>query len=76
MGDPAVDVIPAWSVFSNDGREAFRGALNVDDATWTRGRGFALHQALLIIPYYPETNPALATMATRTVEAVLADCDR
>jgi aminoglycoside phosphotransferase (APT) family kinase protein len=76
MGDPAVDVIPAWSVFSNDGRDAFREALDVDDATWTRGRGFALHQALLIIPYYPETNPALATMATRTVEAVLGDCDR
>jgi aminoglycoside phosphotransferase (APT) family kinase protein len=76
MGDPAIDVIPAWSVFSNDGRDAFREALDVDDATWTRGRGFALHQALLIIPYYPETNPALATMATRTVEAVLADCDR
>jgi aminoglycoside phosphotransferase (APT) family kinase protein len=76
MGDPAVDVIPAWSVFSNDGRDAFREGLDVDDATWTRGRGFALHQALLIIPYYPETNPALATMATRTVEAVLADCDR
>ncbi len=75
IGDPAVDVIPAWSVFSNDGREAFRGALNIDDATWTRGRGFALHQALLIIPYYPETNPAFVTMATRTVEAVLADND-
>lgn len=73
IGDPAVDVIPAWSVFSNGGREAFRGALNIDDATWTRGRGFALHQALLIIPYYPETNPAFVTMATRTVEAVLAD---
>ena len=46
-----------------------------DDATWVRGRGVALHQALLIIPYYPETNPGFVAMATRTVEEVLADCD-
>jgi aminoglycoside phosphotransferase (APT) family kinase protein len=73
-GDPAIDVIPAWSVFGNEGRIAFRDALDVDDETWTRGRGFALHQALLIIPYYRETNPAFVTMATHTVEAVMADC--
>lgn len=74
-GDPAIDVIAAWSVFGPDGRRAFRSALDVDDATWVRARGFALHQALLIIPYYPETNAALVAMATRTVEEVLADHD-
>ena len=73
VGDPAVDVIAAWSVFGADGRDAFRAALDVDDATWARARGYALHQALLIIPYYPETNPAFVAMATRTVEEVLAD---
>jgi aminoglycoside phosphotransferase (APT) family kinase protein len=73
LGDPAIDVIPAWSVFGAGGRGAFRAALDVDDATWARGRGFALHQALLIIPYYPATNPAFVTMATRTIEEVLAD---
>jgi aminoglycoside phosphotransferase (APT) family kinase protein len=73
VGDPAIDVIPAWSVFGAGGRRAFRAALGVDDATWARGRGFALHQALLIIPYYPETNPAFVTMATRTVGEILAD---
>jgi aminoglycoside phosphotransferase (APT) family kinase protein len=73
VGDPAIDVIPAWSVFGVRGRRAFRAALGVDDATWARGRGFALHQALLIIPYYPATNPAFVTMATRTVDEVLGD---
>jgi aminoglycoside phosphotransferase (APT) family kinase protein len=73
VGDPAIDVIPAWSVFGAGGRRAFRASLGVDDATWARGRGFALHQALLIIPYYPATNPAFVTMATRTVDEVLAD---
>jgi aminoglycoside phosphotransferase (APT) family kinase protein len=72
-GDPAVDVIPAWSVFGAAGREAFRSALDVDEDTWIRGRGLALHQALLIIPYYRETNPDFVAMAVRTVEHVLAD---
>lgn len=73
VGDPAADVIPAWSVFGAAGREIFRNALDVDDGTWSRARGFALLQAVMIIPYYRETNPGFVDMATRTVDEVLAD---
>jgi aminoglycoside phosphotransferase (APT) family kinase protein len=73
IGDPAVDVIAAWSVFGDGGRDDFQRTLDVDDATWLRGRGFALHQALLIVPYYPDTNPAFVAMAMRTIDQVLAD---
>jgi aminoglycoside phosphotransferase (APT) family kinase protein len=73
IGDPAADVIAAWSVFGPAGRETFRGALDVDDGTWNRARGFALHQATMIIPYYPETNPGFVALAKRTVEEILAD---
>jgi aminoglycoside phosphotransferase (APT) family kinase protein len=73
VGDPALDVIPAWTMFSQPGRLAFRAILDVDDGTWARARGFALHQALLIIPYYAETNPEFVDMATRTVAEVIAD---
>jgi aminoglycoside phosphotransferase (APT) family kinase protein len=73
VGDPAADVIAAWSVFSQRGRATFRDALDVDDGTWKRARGYALHQALMIIPYYAETNPRFVAMAKRTVEQVLAD---
>jgi aminoglycoside phosphotransferase (APT) family kinase protein len=73
VGDPAADVIAAWSVFSQTGRGVFRGALEVDDGTWNRARGFALHQAALIIPYYGETNPGFVAPAKRTVEEILAD---
>jgi aminoglycoside phosphotransferase (APT) family kinase protein len=73
IGDPAADVIAAWSVFGPAGREAFRGALGVDEGTWNRARGYALHQAAMIIPYYPETNPAFAALAKRIVAQVLAD---
>jgi aminoglycoside phosphotransferase (APT) family kinase protein len=73
VGDPAADVIAAWSVFSRTGRGVFRGALEVDDGTWNRARGLALHQAALIIPYYGETNPGFVAPAKRTVEEILAD---
>jgi aminoglycoside phosphotransferase (APT) family kinase protein len=73
IGDPAQDVVPAWSVFDVAGRLAFRNALGVDDATWARARAYALHQALLIIPYYRETNPAFVDAATRTAQRVIHD---
>jgi aminoglycoside phosphotransferase (APT) family kinase protein len=73
VGDPAADVIAAWTVFSRTGRGVFRGALDVDDGTWSRARGFALHQAAMIIPYYRETNPGFVEEAKRIIEEVLAD---
>ena len=51
----------------------FRGALDVDDGAWNRARGFALHQAAMIIPYYAQTNPGFVALAKRTVEEVLTD---
>jgi aminoglycoside phosphotransferase (APT) family kinase protein len=73
LGDPATDVIPAWAVFGPAGRAAFRAALGVDDGTWNRARGIALHQAAALIPYYAASNPAFAALGQRTVEQILAD---
>src|SRR5687767_3193818 len=57
VGDPAADSIAAWSVFGHTGRGTFHNGLDVDDGTWKRARGFAVYQAVMIIPYYGETNP-------------------
>jgi len=73
LGDPAVDVIPAWTVFGGEDSATFRASLDVDDATWSRASGLALHQALLIVPYYRDSNPAFAAMAMRTIDQLLAD---
>ncbi|MET0932596.1 MAG: aminoglycoside phosphotransferase family protein [Mycetocola sp.] len=73
VGDPAADVIAAWSVFGPSGRRAFRETLGVDDATWDRARGFALHQAAVIIPYYRESNPEFVVTAVRTIDQILLD---
>ena len=55
--------------------ETFRSALDIDDGTWNRARGYALHQAAMAISYYLETNPGFAKLGMRTLEQVLTDAD-
>ncbi|MDJ0714643.1 MAG: aminoglycoside phosphotransferase family protein [Prochloraceae cyanobacterium] len=72
VGDPACDLMIAWSLFSGESRKVFREALNVDDATWARGRGQALSQAVIFIPYYLNTNPIGVRYARKMIEEILA----
>jgi aminoglycoside phosphotransferase (APT) family kinase protein len=73
VGDPACDLIVAWNLLGPETRDVFRAALPVDDATWARGRGWALSVGLIALPYYQSTNPVLAGIARRAIEEVLAD---
>jgi aminoglycoside phosphotransferase (APT) family kinase protein len=73
VGDPACDLIAAWSLLSLDSREIFRAALPIDDATWARGRGWALSIGLIALPYYQCSNPVFAATARRMIGEVLAD---
>ena len=73
VGDPAADVIPAWTMFGPAARATYRSTLGVDDGTWARARGYALTQAALIVPYYVTTNPLFCEMARRTIAAVVED---
>jgi aminoglycoside phosphotransferase (APT) family kinase protein len=50
----------AWNLLPAETRGVFRAALPVDDATWARGRGWALSVGLIALPYYQHTNPVLA----------------
>jgi len=74
VGDPAIEMEPAWSLFPPDARRAYRDAIGVDDATWERGKGWVLTGAFGI-PYYRDTNPVLVASKVRGIEAVLADSD-
>lgn len=73
VGDPACDLIVAWNLLPAETRPVFRAELRVDDATWARGRGWALSVALIQLPYYKDTNPALAANARHVIGEVLAD---
>jgi aminoglycoside phosphotransferase (APT) family kinase protein len=73
VGDPAVDLMAAWSILSRGARDAFRAAVGVDDDTWARGRGWALSTALIALPYYGKTHPPRAANASFRIREVLAD---
>jgi len=73
VGDPACDLQPAWNLFAGDSRLRFRAELQVDDASWLRGRGWALYQAVSALPYYWDTNPGMIGQASHALAQVLAD---
>jgi aminoglycoside phosphotransferase (APT) family kinase protein len=73
VGDPACDLMVAWNLLTPRARQAFRAVLGVDDATWLRGQGWALAQALVALPYYWDTNPAMVATAKYVLGEILTD---
>jgi aminoglycoside phosphotransferase (APT) family kinase protein len=75
IGDPAVDLIVAWEVLDPPARDEFRRRLDVDDATWLRGRAWALSITLMIW-YYWTTMPARRASRVAVGRNILADAAR
>ena len=46
VGDPSCDLAIAWTLLDESGRELLRDRLQIDDAAWARGRGWALWKTL------------------------------
>ena len=72
VGDPACDLLPAWNLFTGSSRRIFLEEVAADEAARLRGRGWALSQALIALPYYWETNPGIVRQALRALACVLA----
>lgn len=61
FGDPATDLNPAWSIFSQDSRDGFRDLVGADDDTWHRdAHRPRQHKAEFIRP--ADVLPALASV--------------
>lgn len=73
VGDPACDMTIAWTLLSGKSRDVFRRVLPVDDATWARGRGWALWKALITLAEHINTNPLEAGKARQVIDEVLTD---
>ncbi len=63
VGDPACDLAFAWTFLYGPSRQAYRERLAVDDATWVRGRGWALWKALVIHAEARAADPAAVERA-------------
>ena len=76
VGDPACDLVMAWTFFSGENREAFRATLGLDHGTWARARGWALWKALITLAEHLHSNPAKSSEARRIIAEILADHKR
>jgi len=72
VGDPAGDLALAWSLLGADARAAYREVLDVDDATWRRGRAWALIEGVLAFSYYRGKNEVIAEAGERVIATVLS----
>jgi aminoglycoside phosphotransferase (APT) family kinase protein len=85
VGDPACDLVMAWTFFTGESRDVFRRGLPFDSATWARGRGWALWKALITLVQEKEGSADAKAAARRVgwrygarevIDAVLADHGR
>ncbi|XVU29763.1 aminoglycoside phosphotransferase family protein [Actinoplanes sp. CA-054009] len=72
VGDPARDMMMAFTLMGPSSRAVFRSALGVDDATWARGRGWALTTGLNAYRSYAATDARVAAQTTRQIRAATA----
>ncbi|WP_336645528.1 aminoglycoside phosphotransferase family protein [Microbacterium sp. USHLN186] len=68
VGDPACDTVIYWTQFRGPARRAFRSTLELDDATWARGAGWALWKGLIMLT---NTAHGQAAFARRVLNEVL-----
>ncbi|MEV4053648.1 aminoglycoside phosphotransferase family protein [Amycolatopsis sp. NPDC049688] len=57
VGDPSCDTAIAWTLLTAEGRKAFRERLSLDEATWARGRGWALWKTLITCAQSADAEP-------------------
>ena len=72
VGDPACDLVIAWTFFDGASRAAFRAAVTADAATWARARGWALWKALLTLAGGTEID-VVGTVTRRVIAEVIAE---
>jgi aminoglycoside phosphotransferase (APT) family kinase protein len=73
IGDPSCDTTIAWTFLTGESRRVFKERLPVDAATWTRGRGWAIWKAMLVLSRALDTDPQDAAYTKGVIEAILVD---
>lgn len=73
IGDPACDLAIAWTLFSGESRRLFREILDLDEATWARGRGWTLWKALVVAAGFTDPRNSESAQCRRIIDDVLKD---
>jgi len=70
---PLLIVVDDLQWLDASSREVFRDAVGADEATWLRGRAWALSLAVMTFPYYWQTMPERCASRLAVARNVLAD---
>lgn len=73
IGDPACDLVIAWTLFDAESRREFHDTLQPDPYTWARARSWALWKALIVMLNSAQTNVVEAKQAHKTFENILSE---
>ncbi|MDE3048147.1 MAG: GNAT family N-acetyltransferase, partial [Verrucomicrobiota bacterium] len=76
VGDPACDLVIAWTLLKGKSRKLFRSALPFDQDTWDRARGWALWKALITLKAIPDKTDAKAMEQRSLIQEILQDSDQ
>lgn len=71
VGDPSCDAAMAWTFFDDSSRKTFKNALNFDEETWNRARGWALWKALITYNYNKQSNKNIADGSFNIIKEIL-----
>ncbi len=70
VGDPACDLVIAWTFLEGGEREVFRSSLGLNDDTWLRGQAWALWKALILHTGLARSNAREMAAAPRVLSAL------
>ncbi|KKI91099.1 acetyltransferase [Bacillus sp. SA1-12] len=71
VGDPSCDAAMAWTFFDDKSRNVFKTALNMDEETWNRARGWALWKALITYDGNKDSNKTIAEESLRVIKIII-----
>ena len=71
--DPALDLVSGWHLLEAGPRLVLRDDLRSSDLEWERGKAWAFEQAMGLVWYYRDSNPAMSLMGRRTLRRIMAD---
>lgn len=71
VGDPACDLVIAWTFLTKESRKVFKSHLCVDPDTWARARGWALWKAMITIAPLADKTCSEALRKQQVIDEIL-----
>lgn len=73
IGDPACDLVIAWTFLKNESRKIFKICVDLDNNTWERARGWALWKALITLASLKDKTSLEALNQKHIIEEVISE---